>query len=299
MNFSIAIPTYNREKDLEECLNSILEQTVLPSEILIVDDGELAIDFINLFKNKAEQKNIIFNYYKKNHLVEKRGLAESKNIIFRIASSEIFFILDDDLILDKNFFENIMKTWEKSDNKNLIGVGGIIVNSRKKIFLEKIYENFFGLNSKFIWDINDVGFQVWNDKISKETKGFYSHGGVCSYKKTLVNKVGDFYTFQGGRTALEDVEFCLRAKKMGYYFIINPEAKVIHKQSKISREKEIEIGFKESFNRRIIFQKHCKKSLKNYLWFYWANIGWILKQFLAGHFNRGIGMIKGLFSPIE
>ncbi len=299
MNFSIAIPTYNREKDLEECLNSILGQTVLPSEILIVDDGELAIDFINLFKNKAEQKNIIFNYYRKNHSIEKRGLAESKNIIFRMASNEIFFILDDDLILDKNFFENIIKIWEKSDNKNLIGVGGIIINSRKKIFLERIYEIFFGLSSKFIWDINDVGFQVWNDKISKATKGFYSHGGVCSYKKSLVNKVGDFYTFQGGRTALEDIEFCLRAKKMGYYFIINPKAKVIHKQSKISREKEFEIGFKESFNRKIIFQKHCKKSFKNYLWFYWANIGWILRQFLVGHFNKGNGMIKGLFSPIK
>jgi len=26
----------------------------------------------------------------------------------------------------------------------------------------------------------------------------------------------------------------------------------------------------------------------------WQNIGWILRQFLAGHFSKGLGMIKGI-----
>jgi hypothetical protein len=31
----------------------------------------------------------------------------------------------------------------------------------------------------------------------------------------------------------------------------------------------------------------------------WANIGWILRQFLVGHFSKGMGMIKGLFNSLE
>ena len=38
MQVSIVIPTYNRAKDLEETLDSIVIQTTLPKEIIIVDD---------------------------------------------------------------------------------------------------------------------------------------------------------------------------------------------------------------------------------------------------------------------
>jgi len=46
MQFSVIIPTYNREKDLDECLNSILKQTLFPSEIIIIDDGNLIKNFL-------------------------------------------------------------------------------------------------------------------------------------------------------------------------------------------------------------------------------------------------------------
>ena len=39
MQISIIITTYKRRKDLKECLKSILFQTRLPREILIVDNG--------------------------------------------------------------------------------------------------------------------------------------------------------------------------------------------------------------------------------------------------------------------
>ena len=40
-DISIIIPTYNSPEELQNCLASILEQTVLPGEIIIVDDGNL------------------------------------------------------------------------------------------------------------------------------------------------------------------------------------------------------------------------------------------------------------------
>jgi hypothetical protein len=36
--------------------------------------------------------------------------------------------------------------------------------------------------------------------------------------------------------------------------------------------------------------------MKNYLWFAWANIGWVSKQFFIGKFAKGAGMIKGLLT---
>ncbi|WP_299518568.1 glycosyltransferase family A protein, partial [uncultured Flavobacterium sp.] len=39
MNYYIIIPTYNEEKFISLTLQSIVEQTVLPSKIVVVNDG--------------------------------------------------------------------------------------------------------------------------------------------------------------------------------------------------------------------------------------------------------------------
>jgi GT2 family glycosyltransferase len=300
MNFSVVIPTFNREKELVECINSVLNQTRLPSEIIIVDDGDLKLSLIEEFKEKILSKGINFLYYKKDHTKERRGLSESKNIGLDLAKNEIVFFLDDDLELRENFFEEIIKIWEeyKNDDK-LIGVGGWIENLRKKNFLERIYDKIFGLSSEIPWDVNDVGFQVWNTNLKKPIKCYYIHGGVSSYKKEKVKDLGGFETFLGGRTALEDVEFSLKAKKNGFYFIINPNAKVVHKHSQTINEKDYLIGFKESQNRRIIFKRYCKQDLFHKIWFFWANLGWILRQFLVGNFSKGLGMLVGFIKKSE
>jgi len=300
MNFSVVIPTYNREKDLSEIIDSILSQSLLPSEFLIVDDGTLPQIFIERTKTNFQRKGIRFIYYKKDHTKENRGSSESRNISLELITRKILFILDDDLILSQDFFKAIMEVWEENiQEKKLIGVGGVITNNRRKNLIEKFFNKAFGLTSKFAWDINNIGFQVWDEGIIKKEKGYYAHGGVCSYKKSLIKKIGNFSVFSGGRTALEDVDFCLRAKNQGYHFIIEPKAKVIHKQSKVNRENNFLMGIKEGYNRRVIFKKNSQKNIKNYIWFYWSNIGWTLRQFLVGHFSKGTGIMKGMFIRIK
>ncbi len=51
---SIVIPVYNSERFLEECLNSILEQTYQNIEIIAIDDGsnDSSLDILNKFSNK-------------------------------------------------------------------------------------------------------------------------------------------------------------------------------------------------------------------------------------------------------
>jgi GT2 family glycosyltransferase len=300
LKFSVIIPTYNRGKELSELIDTILKQSLKPNELIIIDDGELGEGFISKRKKEIESQGIEFVYYKKDHTKERKGLSESKNIGLNLAKNEIVFFLDDDLELRENFFEEIIKIWANyKDDEKLIGVGGWIENLRKKSFFERIYDKIFGLSSKIPWDVNDVGFQVWDTNLKKPIKCYYIHGGVSSYKKEKVKDLGGFETFFGGRTALEDVEFSLKAKKNGFYFIINPNAKVIHKHSQTTKEKDYLIGFKESQNRKIIFKRYCKQGLFHKIWFFWANLGWILRQFLVGNFSKGWGMLVGFVKKNE
>jgi len=208
-------------------------------------------------------------------------------------TNEIFLILDDDVVLEKVFCEKIINVWESSRDNNLLGVGGTIKNRRKILKVEKVFNIIFGLTSKYKWDVNKVCFQVWDEDIKEIIKGYYAHGGVCSYdlKKTKELK---FTTFSGGRTALEDVDFCLRAKNNGYHLLIQPEARLYHYPSTTSREGMFTMGYKESYNRKAIFKSQYKKpNLCLKIWFLWAHIGWTLRQFIIGNFRKGFGMIKG------
>ncbi len=295
MEFSLVIPTYNREKDLEKCLESIFGQTLLPQEIIIINDGDNLDNFIGTWKERLSFKNIKLIYYKKDHEIERRGLAESKNKALELVNNKIFFIFDDDVVLEPDFCELVMKIWEKEKvDQKLIGVGGIIKNRRKRSAPEKIFHSFFGISSRYAWDVNPVGFQVWDEEIKEASLGYYAHGGVCSYNLDLAREL-KFSTFSGGRTALEDVDFCLRAKIKDYHFIIEPKAELCHYPSFTSREHMFMMGYKEGYNRKVIFKSMNKKpSLSLWVWFFWANCGWILRQFLAGNFRKGAGMLKGL-----
>lgn len=296
MKFSIVIPTYNREEDLRKCLSSILDQTIQPFEVVIIDDGDLSFESVNVLKNDFRIKDINFIYYKKDHQIERKGLSESKNKAIELVNSEIFFIFDDDVVLEPNFCKSIMNIWEKEkDDKNLIGVGGIIKNRRKRYGFEKFYNTFFCINSKYSWDVNKIGFQIWDEEIKEPALGYYAHGGVCSYNLEKVKEL-KFSTFSGGRTALEDVDFCLRSKNKGYHFIIEPNAELYHYPSFVTREGLFMMGYKEGYNRKVIFKSVFKNpSLFLRIWFYWASSGWVLRQFLVGNFKKGFGIFKGTF----
>jgi GT2 family glycosyltransferase len=293
--FTVTVPTYKREKDLGECLESLIGQSVTPNEILVIDDDVLPEDFLARWRARFAEKSVAFTYYRKDHAIERRGLSESKNIALKKAAGEIIFFFDDDVVVGDDFLSAIMNVWGADLDPKLLGVGGLVENVRSTIFLERIYNALFGLTSEHPWDINDVAYQVWDRDIKENTKGYYLLGGVSSYRRAEMEKLG-FATFSGGRTELEDVDLCLKAKRAGYHMMLVPKAKVLHKESPTSREAEFLIGAKEAFNRKDIYRRYGLRTLKGRLWFAWASFGWILRQVLVLHWRGAAGRVYGFLT---
>ena len=101
MIFSLIICTYMRPKPLLKLLESVRKQTVYPDEILIVDGSKNEETEIALLHNKF--KNL--KYY----LVDEkdRGLTKQRNFGIKNVSNvtEIVCFLDDDTVLDDDYFE--------------------------------------------------------------------------------------------------------------------------------------------------------------------------------------------------
>lgn len=300
MDFAIVIPTYKRPKDLSKCLDSVTKQSLLPQEVWVIDDDDTPKDLRDKYKKIFNDLGVDFLYYRKNHNKEgeELGLSTSRDLAIQLSKNEAVFILDDDLVLDSNYCKYSIAAWEKENDEKMIGVGGLISNERKKSKLEILYNKIFGLSSKYKWDVNNVGFQVWDQSIKERVKGHYVHGGVCVYKKSLTSQV-KFNSFTGGRPGLDDLDFSLRAKNYGYYYIIEPRAKVDHFHSPSGRESDFLTGIKVGRNRKIIFQNNCSQNFFNKIHFFWANLGWILRSLVLGRFKKSIGLIVGYFSKVD
>jgi len=292
VHFSVLIPTYNRPADLLACIDSIAMQSALPAQCVIVDDGALSESELALLRDRIG--SIRLTYYRKDHSKEQRGQSTSKNIGLTLAAEDIVFIFDDDIVLEQHFFSSIMEVWGALDDGRLMGVGGFIANARKRAGAEKLYNSIFLLTSANAWDVTPVGFQVWDEGMKERQKGYYFNGGLCSVRRSKALSF-PFSIFEAGRSALEEVDFCLRAKNSGYYVYMEPRARAIHNTSPMSREGVFQFGIKESANRREIFRTNAPRTIGHLLWFCWSSIGWVLRQFLAGNFRKGAGMLVGLF----
>lgn len=92
---SVIIPIYNVKDYIEECLLSVLNQTLQEIEIICIDDGTLddSMDIIDSYAAKDER---IVIFHKQNG-----GLSSARNAGLKIARGEYVYFLDsDDYILD-------------------------------------------------------------------------------------------------------------------------------------------------------------------------------------------------------
>ena len=296
MQFSVIIPTYKRSDALTTTVQSLLLNTRLPNEILIIDDDTIPSELLTSLTSEAGDKGVPLKYHKKDHTQMRRGLSESKNWAATLATEDIIFYLDDDVVLDREYCTELMKVWEEhGEEEYLIGVGGRISNNRPTGRFEQIYRTLFGLTGECAWDVNAVGFQVWDEGVTDTQKSYYLHGGVSSYRRELINQ-NPFATFSGGRTGLEDVEHCLRAKRASYHFYYTPHAHLTHHPAPAGREAIQAAAEKEGINRREIFVRHCDSSTLARFHFAWANVGWIGKKVFSLQLRAAQGLMAGLFT---
>ena len=99
---SCIIPTCDRKELLNITLNSVIKQTLLPKEILIMNNGSEDIDDDYLNINNHKDYNIkIFN------LPRYAGLAQALNFGSSVASSEYLAFLEDDDLWEENYIKKL------------------------------------------------------------------------------------------------------------------------------------------------------------------------------------------------
>ncbi|WP_369765599.1 glycosyltransferase family 2 protein [Flavobacterium sp. WC2429] len=260
MKVSLIICTYMRPKSLLELLQSVQQQTIYPNEIIIIDGSTNEKTRIILKENSFED----LKYF----LVppKHRGLTKQRNYgIVRVGEEmEIVCFLDDDTVLEPNYFEQLLKTYQIYPEA--LGVGGYILNESQCEFVgydyvPKVEEYFFDG-----WMRKDGSRFVLRKKLGLDSdcppgySSLYSHGrsvgflppsgkiyevemlmgGVSSFKKNIFETLR-FSTYFEGYGLYEDADFTLRVAKEGKLYL-NTSAKLNHYHDASGRPNQYQYG---------------------------------------------------------
>ena len=185
MKVSVIATVKNETESILPFLNSLLNQTKKPDEIIIVDGGSTD-GTIEKIKKLAKKHKAI-------KLIVKKGanIAQGRNIAMENANGEVIAITDAGCIVDKNWLRNITKCFPKCD----------VVAGAYKPYYRNDFEYFQGL--------------IVSPNVERIKKEGNMSSRSLALKKKWWKKVGGYPedTYTG-----EDTLFNIKLKRAGAKF---------------------------------------------------------------------------------
>lgn len=197
MEVSVIVIVYNEQGFIKKCLSSILNQTFIDFELLVIDDN--STDNSAYIINSIHDKRICYIRNDKNY-----GRTRSRNIGLKNATGKYIFFTDSDCAPIKYWLEEGLKIFKQ---KGCVGVRGI---------------TFYATARTTIAD------RIIEDPLSR----YYGTNNIA-YTKEVLDKVCGFN--QAYNSAHEDLDIALRIMKYGG-IIFTEDMVVIHKQTKVTIE---------------------------------------------------------------
>lgn len=206
---SVIIPAYNEEAVIEDCLESLVHQSMEDYHVYVIDDASTDSTRARILKycQKYPQKFSLKEY-------GKVGPGKARNITAYNCGSEYLAFMDADCIATATWLENLLKAFFQDDIGSAGGPHLAPPQSNKfQQEVEKVLK----------WISPSIDFY------KSRSKGIrlVAHNPLCNvaYRRDV------FMRLRGFREDLfpgEDVEFDLRVTAEGFKISFNPEAIVYH-----------------------------------------------------------------------
>ncbi len=243
MNYYLIIPSYNEEKFIALTLQSIVNQTILPKKVVVVNDNstDQTAKIIADFSTKHSFISLINTTSQAVHLPGSKVINAFNKGLETIDNNYDFIVkLDADLILPTNYFETIINHF-KSDSK--IGMAGGFAYIEKnnnwilenltdkdhirgafKAYRKECFEQIGGLKPEMGWDTVDElvsKFYGWKVVTDETLKVKHLKPTGANYNISVRYKQGEaFYSLGYGFfiTAIAAAKLSILKKKPLLFF---------------------------------------------------------------------------------
>ena len=135
---SIIVPVYQSQQFLEQCISSILSQTMNDWELLLVDDGSIDKSG-ELCDSFAENDDRIRVFHKKNG-----GASSARNLGINNAFGEWITFVDSDDFIDRHFLEGLYQPLADGNELDFIHGGCMNYHNGQITSINQRYESYYG-----------------------------------------------------------------------------------------------------------------------------------------------------------
>ncbi|WP_010271059.1 glycosyltransferase family 2 protein [Paenibacillus senegalensis] len=232
---SIIIPTYNGLPLLQSCIQAIQQHTSEPYEIIVVDNGSK--DGTNEYC-----RSMGFTFAS---LAVNKGFPIACNIGLRMAAGDQLLLLNNDVIVSKDWLKNLLAGLYSGNDVGLIGPTSNRVSGRQQIRL-----NYQGLDG---YPDAAARYMSSHEGVRLEVKRLV---GFCLlFRRKVMEDIGLLdERFTPGH--YEDDDYCYRARLRGYRLLIARDCYVHHLGSaSFKRRKRMALRRLIANNRRKFIRK--------------------------------------------
>jgi GT2 family glycosyltransferase len=239
----IIMPVYNGYECIMDCIDSVLRNTDLYLNTLVIIDDKSTDSHIHEY---LKQINTYGNGKNINILYNQRNVGFTKTINKGMKSSpEDVIILNSDTIVTKNWVDKLQRA---SYSKPRIATATPLSN----------YITINGIPEPFRYNTipNGMNVDTFGDFIDKISLRYYPEipagVGFCMYiKRSVLDEIGYFDEDNFGKGYAEETDFCMRALKRGYTHVIDDATYIYHiggvsfesvKDPEVLRAKNLMIG---------------------------------------------------------
>lgn len=238
MKYYIVIPTYNEEKFISLTLQSIVEQTVLPSKVVVVNDGstDKTEEIVNSFVEKYSFISLVNKDSDAIHLPGSKVIqAFQKGLKTLDDNYDIMVKIDADLIFPSNYFETIIKHFQSDERIGMVGGFCYIekngdwilenltdkdhIRGALKSYRKETFKQIGGLKPEMGWDtVDELLCKFYNWKVITDESLHVKHlkPTGASYNQAARFKQGEaFYSLGYGFfiTAIASLKLAMRKGK--------------------------------------------------------------------------------------
>ena len=289
---SIIILNWNGWEDTIECLESLYEVNYQNYNVIVVDNGsqDESVQKIKEYcSDKLQIKSPFFEYNPQNKPIdviefindevgsikpeinnevknliliknrENYGFADGNNIGIKFVldyfDSDYLLLLNNDTVVDNDFINPLVQFSEADDKIGLVG---------PKIYSYDRPDEIQTAGFNIKWsrgEIVSIGH-------TKKDKGQYDQikrvdcvsGCAMFIKKDVILKMENFLDHEYF-LYYEDMDSCVRTKKLGYEILYVPYSKIWHKTSSSSKKAGYTAGFYTARNVFIFMKKYANKKI--------------------------------------
>jgi glycosyltransferase EpsH len=216
---SVIIPVYNSDKYLEDCIESLINQTLNNIELIFINDGSIDNSKSIIEKYKEKDKRIVLKD-KKN-----TGASDCRNIGLKIANGKYIGFVDSDDWVSQNMFEELYKEIEKNNSDMCIGGYSLFIENTVQKIESKLDKNLYKKNEL----INKIAMQMIESNSLNEDEKIPGFIWSNIYKKDVIqnNNISFYKELKIGEDTVFNLNFLKYSNSVsvcnncGYFYRYN------------------------------------------------------------------------------